>query len=95
MTFEKPTADQVKAAREAAGLTQAACAELFGYALRTWQGKEDAGAGNRGITIGEYAYLLLMAAGAARQLPSFRRLTEKYEERSTISSLDSCDPVCF
>jgi hypothetical protein len=59
--IEKPTAVQVKAAREAAGLTQSACAEVFGYALRTWQGKEDAGAGNRGLTVGEYAYLLLLA----------------------------------
>lgn len=57
----KPTPEQVKAAREAAGLTQAACAALFGYALRTWQGKEDAGAGNRSLSIGEYAYLLLLA----------------------------------
>ncbi len=61
MGIDKPTADQVKAARETAGLTQTACAELFGYALRTWQGKEDAGAGNRGLTVGEYAYLLLLA----------------------------------
>lgn len=59
--IEKPTADQVKAAREAAGLTQSACAALFGYALRTWQGKEDAGAGNRSLSVGEYAYLLLLA----------------------------------
>jgi len=59
--LEKPTAEQVKAAREAAGLTQSACAALFGYALRTWQGKEDAGAGNRGLAVGEYAYLLLLA----------------------------------
>lgn len=57
----KPTAEQVRAAREAAGLTQAACAEAFGYALRTWQGKEDPGAGNRGLSVGEYAYLLLLA----------------------------------
>lgn len=61
MTFEKPTAEQVKTAREAAGMTQIACAELFGYALRTWQGKEDSGAGNRGLSLGEYAYLLLLA----------------------------------
>ena len=59
--LEKPTAEQVKVAREAAGLTQSACAALFGYALRTWQGKEDAGAGNRGLSVGEYAYLLLLA----------------------------------
>jgi len=59
--IEKPTPEQVKAAREAAGLTQSACAALFGYALRTWQGKEDTGAGNRGLSVGEYAYLLLLA----------------------------------
>lgn len=61
MIKKKPTAAEVKAAREAAGLTQVACAEMFGYALRTWQGKEDAGTGNRGLSIGEYAYLLLLA----------------------------------
>lgn len=61
MGIEKPTAEEVKAAREAAGLTQSACAGLFGYALRTWQGKEDPGAGNRGLSVGEYAYLLLLA----------------------------------
>lgn len=61
MILEKPTAEQVKEAREAAGLTQSACAALFGYALRTWQGKEDPGAGNRSLSIGEYAYLLLLA----------------------------------
>lgn len=61
MTIEKPTAADVKTAREAAGLTQSACAELFGYALRTWQGKEDPGAGNRGLSVGEYAYLLLLS----------------------------------
>jgi len=56
-----PSAAEVKAAREAAGLTQSACADLFGYALRTWQGKEDPGAGNRSLSVGEYAYLLLLA----------------------------------
>lgn len=61
MRLVKPTAEQVKAARDAAGLTQTACAEIFGYALRTWQGKEDPGVGNRGLTGGEYAYLLLIA----------------------------------
>lgn len=61
MMLKKPTAKQVKTAREAAGLTQAACAEIFGYALRAWQGKEDPGAGNRGLSVGEYAFLLLLA----------------------------------
>jgi hypothetical protein len=61
MEIERPTAEQVKTAREAAGLTQSACAHQFGYALRTWQGKEDPGAGNRSLSLGEYAYLLLLA----------------------------------
>ncbi|MYM92502.1 hypothetical protein [Duganella vulcania] len=57
----KPTAEQIKAAREAAGLTQSVCAEMFGYKLRSWQAKEDPGAGNRGLSAGEYAYLQLLA----------------------------------
>lgn len=74
----KPTAEQVKAAREAAGLTQAACAALFGYALRTWQGKEDAGAGNRSLSVGEYAYLLLLSG----EHPEYE-LVERSKRRGT------------
>lgn len=76
MTLQKPTAYEVKAARKATGLTQSACAELFGYALRTWQGKEDAGTGKRGLTVGEYAYLLLLAG----KHPTYE-LKEKQKKR--------------
>lgn len=58
---QPPSADQVKSARVAAGLTQAACAEIFGYKLRAWQRKEDPGEGNRSLSVGEYNYLLLLA----------------------------------
>lgn len=62
-----PTPDQVRAARIAAGMTQSACAERFGYSLRGWQAKEDAGAGGRGLSVGEYEFLLLLAG----QHPAF------------------------
>lgn len=59
----QPTPDQVRAARIAAGLTQAACAKRFGYALRTWQSKEDPGASGRSLSHGEYELLLLIGGG--------------------------------
>ena len=59
--ISSPTPGQVTEARKAAGLSKDQCAEIFGYKLRTWQGKEDTGEGNRKLTPGEYAYLLLLA----------------------------------
>lgn len=56
-----PTPDQVRAARLAAGLKQRECAVLFGYALRSWQQKEDPGSGNRALSLGEWHFLLLLA----------------------------------
>lgn len=56
-----PTPDQVRAARNAAGLTQRECAARFGYAMRSWQAKEDGGAGGRALSRGEYELLLLLA----------------------------------
>ena len=56
-----PTPEQIKAAREAAGLSKPDCAKLFGYELRSWQQKEEYGAGRRKLKPGEYAYLLLLA----------------------------------
>lgn len=53
--------EQVRAMRMAAGLTQQACANRFGYSLRTWQSKEDAGSNGRSITRGEWELLLLLA----------------------------------
>ena len=64
-----PTPEQVKSARVAAGLTQRECAARMGYELRGWQKKEESGASSRGLTIGEYE-LLLMLAG---QHPDFVR----------------------
>lgn len=60
-TMKKPSASEVKHAREAAGLTQSAAAKRFGYALRSWQGKEDDGPGGRSLSFGEYELLLLLA----------------------------------
>lgn len=56
-----PTPEQVRAARLAAGLTQSLCAERFGYSLRGWQSKEDAGENGRWLSSGEYELLLLLA----------------------------------
>ena len=57
----KPTPEQVKTARVAAGLTQQVCADRFGYKLRGWQQKEESGASGRTLSIGEYELLLLLA----------------------------------
>lgn len=53
--------DNVRSARIAAGMTQRAAAGVFGYSLRGWQSKEDAGAGGRKLSKIEYEYLLLLA----------------------------------
>jgi transcriptional regulator with XRE-family HTH domain len=58
-----PTPEQVKATRLAANLTQKQCAEIFGYGLRGWQKKEEAGGSARSLTIGEFYYLQLLANG--------------------------------
>lgn len=58
----KPTPEQVKAARQAASLTQAQAAEIFGYSsIGGWQQKEIIGKNGRALSAGEYAYLLLLA----------------------------------
>lgn len=51
----------IKEARIAAGLKQRECAEIFGYSLRGWQQKEQSGSNSRGMAIGEWYYLLLLA----------------------------------
>ncbi|EBX5888758.1 hypothetical protein LU631_25445 [Erwinia tracheiphila] len=57
----KPTPEQVKAARIAAGLSLKEAADTFGYQLNSWQMKESAGKASRSLSIGEYEYLLLLA----------------------------------
>ncbi len=57
----RPTPDQVKAARAAAGLKQHECAERFGYSVRGWQKKEESGASGRALSRGEWELLLLLA----------------------------------
>lgn len=57
-----PPFDMVRAVRIAAGLTQQATADLFGYSLRSWQHKEESGEGNRALSVGEWNYLMLIAS---------------------------------
>lgn len=57
----KPTPSQVRNAQDAAGLTSAQCAEIFGYSKAGWDKKLQSGASSRSLSIGEYAYLLLIA----------------------------------
>ncbi|MDX6917765.1 hypothetical protein R9X49_21965 [Pectobacterium carotovorum] len=57
----KPSGEEVKKTREAAGLTQREAAERFGYALRGWQSKEDEGPSGRSLSIGEFELLQLLA----------------------------------
>ena len=59
--IQTPTPEPVRAARIAADLTQSACAERFGYSLRRWQAKEDAGQYGSTLSLGEYELLLLLA----------------------------------
>lgn len=66
--MNKPTSQQVKAAREAANLTQKQAAERFGYSLRAWQRKEESGETGRKLSPGEYELLLLLA----KQHPALR-----------------------
>jgi len=58
-----PTAEDVKAAREVAGLTQKQAGDIFGYQLRSWQKKEEAGSSYRQLSLGEWHFLLLLADG--------------------------------
>ncbi|HFV9523922.1 TPA: hypothetical protein ACIV0I_004597 [Salmonella enterica subsp. enterica serovar Weltevreden] len=57
----KPTPEQVKVARIAAGLTLKEAADTFGYQLNSWQMKESAGKASRSLSVGEYELLLLLA----------------------------------
>lgn len=63
----KPTPEQVKATRIAAGLSLKEAADIFGYQLNSWQMKESAGKASRSLSIGEYNYLLL-----ANQHPEYK-----------------------
>lgn len=57
----KPTPEEVKQARIAAGFSLKEAAEIFGYQLNSWQMKESAGKSSRSLSVGEYEYLLLLA----------------------------------
>jgi len=57
----KPTPEQIRGAREAANLSPAECAKEFGYKENSWRQKEFGGTNGRGLTWGEYQYLLLRA----------------------------------
>ena len=56
-----PTTQQVKAARVAAGLTQQACADCYGYGLRDWQQKEEPGKSGRAVSVGGWHFLMLLS----------------------------------
>lgn len=60
-TTSNPLPDEIRATRIAAGLTQKAAGERFGYALVTWQQKEAAGKTNRKLSPGEFELLQLLA----------------------------------
>ncbi|CUS01824.1 YajA protein (plasmid) [Salmonella enterica subsp. enterica serovar Weltevreden] len=47
----KPTPEQVKVARIAAGLTLKEAADTFGYQLNSWQMKESAGKASRSLSV--------------------------------------------
>ncbi|WP_147200829.1 helix-turn-helix domain-containing protein [Pantoea sp. CCBC3-3-1] len=57
----KPTPEQVKAARIAAGLTLEQAGERFGITGRGWRFKEQADGKGRKLSPGEYELLLLLA----------------------------------
>lgn len=58
----KPAPEDIKRLRISAGLTLKECANIFGISLRGWQKKEESNTvSSRGITKGEYLYLLLLA----------------------------------
>ncbi|WP_431022003.1 helix-turn-helix domain-containing protein [Erwinia rhapontici] len=59
--MSKPSPQQVKAARESAGLTQSEAGSRFGYSLRAWQRKEESGDTGRSLSVGEYELLLLIS----------------------------------
>ncbi|MFZ4210582.1 hypothetical protein ACOZB2_03980 [Pantoea endophytica] len=52
---------KVKEMRIKAGLDLNGAAQEFGYTLSAWQAKESTGKSYRGIRIGEWKYLLLLA----------------------------------
>lgn len=56
-----PTPEQVKAARVATGMSQRACAQLFGCGVVNWKRKEGDRPAKRKLSAGEYAYLQLLA----------------------------------
>ena len=68
MILEKPTPEEVTAAREAAGLSLKEAARRFGMTYTNWQKKEVNGSSGTKLSVGEYNYLLLLA----NQHPEFQ-----------------------
>lgn len=66
--LKPPTPAQIRAAREAAGLTQTQAATLVHVALRTWQHWEEprGGDGAREIPLGLWELFLIKTKGRAR-----------------------------
>ncbi|WP_279025101.1 hypothetical protein [Gibbsiella quercinecans] len=66
MTTSNPSPNEIKTTPIAAGLTQKAAGERFGYALITWQQKEAAGKTNRKLSPGEFEFLQLLPGTHSR-----------------------------
>ena len=87
----KPTPEEVKNARVAAGLTLKEAADIFGYQLNSWQMKESAGKASRSLSIGEYRiycyckYASVLQAGKKITCHTCKCRYNKTQERETGS----------
>lgn len=76
MITEKPTPDQVTAAREAAGLSLSEAAQHFGMVYNAWQKKENKKSTGTKLSVGEFNYLLLLG-NQHPELIAIHRLPEQ------------------
>jgi putative transcriptional regulator len=74
-----PKPDEIRAARDAAGLTQTQAADLIHSTLRTWQDWEGGVAPMRPYAWG-YFLISVGSVTAARQLARYRALREAREQ---------------
>lgn len=89
MITEKPTPEQVIAAREAAGLSRSEAAARFGMVYNAWQKKETTGTSGTKLSVGEYNYLLLLANKhpeyqIVHRLPE----NESFQQKAAQAALD-------
>ncbi|WOL24305.1 particle associated protein [Yersinia phage fHe-Yen8-01] len=64
----KPTGEQVRAARIAAGMKPKQMADRLGYTLRAYQRKESDKSDGTQLTKGEYELMLILAHGEPKNL---------------------------